>query len=123
VQALIRAVRSRGAEQSLDVSPHERRTAWLGWRQGFLSNITNPKVLVFYIAVLPQFLTRDSAPAFVVALALTHAVLSLTWLLTVVTLLDRSRIWLTKRRVRRAMDATAGVLLLGFSAKLASEHV
>ncbi len=28
-----------------------------GWRQGFISNITNPKVLVFYLAVLPQFLT------------------------------------------------------------------
>jgi threonine/homoserine/homoserine lactone efflux protein len=28
-----------------------------GWRQGFISNVTNPKVLVFYLAVLPQFLT------------------------------------------------------------------
>ena len=30
--------------------------ALTGWRQGFLSNITNPKVLVFYLSVLPQFL-------------------------------------------------------------------
>ena len=29
-----------------------RRDAFAGWRQGFLSNITNPKVLVFYLAVL-----------------------------------------------------------------------
>jgi threonine/homoserine/homoserine lactone efflux protein len=27
------------------------------WRQGFISDITNPKVLVFYLAVRPQFLT------------------------------------------------------------------
>ena len=29
--------------------------ALTGFRQGFLSNITNPKVLAFYLAVLPQF--------------------------------------------------------------------
>jgi hypothetical protein len=30
--------------------------AGAGWRQGFLSDITNPEVLVSYLAVLPQFL-------------------------------------------------------------------
>jgi threonine/homoserine/homoserine lactone efflux protein len=122
VQALTRALGRRGLEAPVEMAPRDRHSAWLGWRQGFLSNVTNPKVLVFYIAVLPQFLTADSAPVFVVALALTHALLSLSWLLTVVTLLDRVRAWVTKRHVRRAMDATAGMLLLGFSAKLASEH-
>src|SRR6266702_1403244 len=66
-----------------------------GWRQGFISNITNPKVLVFYLAVLPQFLTPGAG---------------LGWLLV-------------RRRVRRGLDATTGAVLLGFSAKLATEHV
>jgi threonine/homoserine/homoserine lactone efflux protein len=99
-----------------------RRVAWVGWRQGFVSNITNPKVLVFYIAVLPQFLTADSAPVFVFALAVTHALLSLAWLQLVVLMLGRARRWFTRRSVRRAMDATTGTLLLAFSARLAVEH-
>jgi threonine/homoserine/homoserine lactone efflux protein len=35
-----------------------------GWRQGFLSNITNPKVLVFYLAAPPRATTRPSAPPY-----------------------------------------------------------
>ena len=93
-----------------------------GWRQGFLSNITNPKVLVFYLAVLPQFLGRHPTVTALLVLALTHAVLALLYLLLLVAGLDRARQVLTQRRVRRALDAMTGVALLGFSAKLVAEQ-
>ena len=60
--ALRSAVRGRYAP--LDGDGEEQggvAVAFGGWRQGFLSNITNPKVLVFYLAVLPQFVAP--APA------------------------------------------------------------
>jgi threonine/homoserine/homoserine lactone efflux protein len=79
-----------------------------GWRQGFISNITNPKVLVFYLAVLPQFLTPGAG---------------LGWLLVLVTGLHGARRLLMRRKVRRALDATTGTVLLGFGARLATEHV
>jgi hypothetical protein len=44
---------------------------------GFLSNITNPTVLVFYLAVLPQFLGPDAGLPVLLAYALSHAALSL----------------------------------------------
>jgi threonine/homoserine/homoserine lactone efflux protein len=92
-----------------------------GWRQGFLSNITNPKVLVFYLAVLPQFLGRDAPLSALLVLALSHAALSLLYLLVVVAGLTRARRLLARRAVRRALDAATGTALLGFSAKLAVE--
>lgn len=98
------------------------RDAFHGWRQGFLSNITNPKVLVFYLAVLPQFLPPDVAMWQAAALALTHAVLSLTYLMLLVGGLHRARRVLGRRAVRRGLDATTGVVLLAFSARLAREH-
>src|SRR5215813_2010813 len=49
-QAFRSALRGQYPQQSSDDARSLR-----GWRQGFLSNITNPKVLVFYLAVLPQF--------------------------------------------------------------------
>jgi threonine/homoserine/homoserine lactone efflux protein len=93
-----------------------------GWRQGFLSNITNPKVLVFYLAVLPQFL-GPSAPFYALLLfALSHAALSLLYLCCLVTGLDRARRLLARRRVRRALDVATGTALLGFGARLAAEQ-
>ena len=94
-----------------------------GWRQGFISNITNPKVLVFYLAVLPQFLAPGAGLGWLLVLAWSHAVLSLSYLLVLVTGLHGARRLLMRRRVRRGLDATTGTVLLGFSAKLATAHV
>jgi threonine/homoserine/homoserine lactone efflux protein len=98
-------------------------TALAGWRQGFLSNITNPKVLVFYLAVLPQFLPPDPPLWQLAALALTHALLSLAYLLLLVAGLHRVRGMLVRRPVRRALDAATGAVLLGFGAVLARDEV
>jgi len=95
------------------------RAAWTGLRQGFLSNVTNPKVLAFYLAVLPQFLRPDTATPVLLAFALTHAALGLVWLLAVVAGLHRARRVLARRRVRRALDALTGCALLAFGARLA----
>jgi len=94
-----------------------------GWRQGFISNITNPKVLVFYLAVLPQFLTPGAGLGWLLVLAWSHAVLSLSYLIVLVTALHGARRLLMRRKVRRGLDATTGAVLLGFSAKLATAHV
>jgi threonine/homoserine/homoserine lactone efflux protein len=94
-----------------------------GWRQGFISNITNPKVLVFYLAVLPQFLAPGAGLGWLLILAWSHAVLSLAYLLVLVVGLHSARRLIMRRKVRRALDATTGAVLLGFGAKLATEHV
>lgn len=93
-----------------------------GWRQGFLSNITNPKVLVFYLAVLPQFLAPGMNPLVLAAFALSHALLSLLYLLALTTVLHVARTLLSRRPVRRTLDAVTGVALVGFGARLALER-
>ena len=120
------AIRSaiRGRYPSLDGDqPSMRAVSLAGWRQGFVSNITNPKVLVFYLAVLPQFLTPGAGLGWLLVLAWSHAVLSLSYLLVLVTALHGARRLLMRRKVRRGLDATTGVVLLGFSARLATAHV
>lgn len=113
-----------GTYASLDDDEHSDATGEVlaGWRQGFLSNITNPKVLVFYLAVLPQFLGPAAPLSALLAYALSHALASLTYLLLLVAGLHRVRRALSRRTVRRALDAATGTALFGFSAKLASEQ-
>lgn len=119
IQALSSAWRGHYDHFAGSDQPRERASAWLGWRQGFLSNITNPKVLTFYLSVLPQFMTAGSSTADGLLLAYTHAGLSLVWLVIVVASLHRLRPWLERRPVRRLLDAATGVALVFFGGRLA----
>ena len=116
VQALRSAWRGEYAESSGGGG------ASRGFRQGFLSNITNPKVLVFYLAVLPQFMGADPQTWQLALLALTHAVVSMAYLAVLVAALDRATATLRRRGVRRALDALTGTALGVFSVRLATEH-
>jgi threonine/homoserine/homoserine lactone efflux protein len=118
VQAFRSALRGRYAELATGTKGNQLR----GWRQGFLSNITNPKVLVFYLAVLPQFVGVHTPVAVLLLFALSHAALSLLYLLTLVRGLLRVRQVFAQRRVRRALDAATGTALLGFGLRLAAEN-
>lgn len=92
------------------------------WRQGFVSNVTNPKVLAFYLSVLPQFLhPGQTGPLDALALAYTHAVIGIAWLLVLVWLLHRMRTVIARRPVRRTLDAITGTALVGFAVRLATE--
>jgi threonine/homoserine/homoserine lactone efflux protein len=123
LQALRSAVRGRYYDVAVRGDARETRAAAFGgWRQGFLSNITNPKLLVFYLAVFPQFLHSGTSVGWLLAFAWTHAALSLAYLLVVTAGLARARRLLTRRAVRRGMDAVTGTVLLGFSARLATER-
>ncbi len=44
------------------------------------------------------------------------------YLLVLIAALNRARRLLARRQVRRSLDATTGAVLLGFSARLATEH-
>jgi threonine/homoserine/homoserine lactone efflux protein len=104
-----------------DGRPRARRP--LRWsRQGFLSNVTNPKVLAMYLSVLPQFTGRGhGSTAVALALAYTVAVLGLAWQAGLVAAAHRARGWIQRRKVRRALDAVTGTALIGFGIALAAE--
>jgi threonine/homoserine/homoserine lactone efflux protein len=94
-----------------------------GYRQGFLSNITNPKVLVFYLAVFPQFMAPDTAAWSIAILAVSHAVISLGYLVLIVAGISRAAAVLDRRPVRRTLDAITATALGAFSINLAtSKH-
>lgn len=98
------------------------RSGRKGFRQGFLCNATNPKILVFYLALLPQFVGPGAPWWAWLAHAWTLPVLGTGWCLLVVAGIDRARTMLSRRPVRRALDTLTGIVLLGFCGKLAAEN-
>ncbi|WIX85164.1 LysE family translocator [Amycolatopsis sp. DG1A-15b] len=112
----------RGNYEALDDVRRARASRGRRFREGFLSNITNPKVIVLYLSVLPQFLTpgvTDQADALL--LAYTVAALGVVWQVALLFFVHRVRGWLRQRKVRRAMDGATGAALVGFGAALALE--
>ncbi|QNP74765.1 LysE family translocator [Streptomyces roseirectus] len=106
-----------------DIGAHEvsRPSPWIAYRRGFLCNATNPKILVFYLSLLPQFVGQDAPWTAWLAHAWTVPFLGTLWLLLVVGLVGSLRFWLERRPVRRAFDASAGLALCLFCVSLARE--
>jgi threonine/homoserine/homoserine lactone efflux protein len=91
-----------------------------GWRQGAVTNLLNPKVGAFYVALLPQFIPAD-APQVVwgVELAAVHVVLGTVWLGALLVLARAVRATLQRPAVARVVDGVAGTVVAGFGVRLA----
>jgi threonine/homoserine/homoserine lactone efflux protein len=89
-------------------------------RQGLTTNLLNPKVGVFYMSLLPQFMPHD-APVFWTSLlfAAVHDVEGLIWFAFVVLAAGAARRMLTRPSVRRTMQRLTGVAFIGFGIRLA----
>jgi threonine/homoserine/homoserine lactone efflux protein len=93
------------------------------FRQGLLTNLFNPKIAVFYSTFLPQFIgPGDSALAVSMLLACVHIALGIAWLSLYAWLLARAVEAFKGSRLRRALDALTGTVLLGLGLRLAAER-
>jgi threonine/homoserine/homoserine lactone efflux protein len=90
--------------------------------EGYGTNLLNPKVSIFYLTFLPQFISPGE-PVFrkSILLAGVHVSMGLIWLTTYAALLDRMSGWLLRSSVRRRLEAVTGGLLIAFGLRLATQ--
>jgi threonine/homoserine/homoserine lactone efflux protein len=88
--------------------------------QGFLTNILNPKVALFYLTFLPQFIPTG-APVLRTSLllAMIHNALGFAWLSLYARFVDRLRGALTRPVVKAWLERATGVALVALGARLA----
>jgi threonine/homoserine/homoserine lactone efflux protein len=92
---------------------------WSAFGRGLFTNLLNPKVGAFYIAVLPQFIPPESSPLGVgLLLALVHDIEGLLWFALIIFGAQAARGFLARRAVRRTVDAGTGAVLIGFGVRL-----
>jgi RhtB (resistance to homoserine/threonine) family protein len=123
VQAL-RAARRHPALDPVSALPPTRRVgALLGFRQGLMSNLANPKIAVFFTSLLPQFVAPRE-PVFVPFLLLggLFVVMTLVWLCSYALLAARISGVLTRPSVKAALDRLTGIVLIGLGVRLALER-
>ena len=110
-----------GTHESIVIK--QKKESWRSIVEGLLTNVLNPKVAIFYLAFLPQFISPgDRVFAKSVMLAGIHFTLGIIWLSLVTLFLGRMRALLSRPRIRGAIEATTGTILIAFGVRLAMER-
>ncbi|CAO1662486.1 MULTISPECIES: LysE family translocator [Halomonadaceae] len=93
---------------------------WQPVKEGFLSNVLNPKTVVFYMAFLPQFIAPGD-PALLKSLWLAgvHFIIANIWQISVVMMVGSAGKWLANARFAQTLNAATGTVLVIFGIRLA----
>lgn len=88
--------------------------------EGLLTNILNPKVALFYLSLFPQFIKgHDSVMMQSLMLVTIHASFSFLWFSSITLLFDRFGTYLGSSQVKRNLQASTSVILIGLGIKIA----
>lgn len=101
----------------------ERTRGVMSFNTGVLSNLLNPKVGVFYITVLPQFIPAEgNVLPLTLLLGAIHAVEGMIWLAVVAWAVTKAGRFVRQPRIRRRLEAASGVVLIGFGLRVALDR-
>lgn len=119
------ALRANNNANGLNVSnrqPHHLNP-WRSLREGFLSNVLNPKTAVFYLAFLPQFVDPNySLLGQSLLMAAIHFVIAMIWQCGLAGALSKAKALLRNASFMRWMEGVTGVVLVALGVKLLLER-
>jgi threonine/homoserine/homoserine lactone efflux protein len=105
-----------------EITIPNRQSNWTIYRQGVLTNVLNPKVALFFLALLPQFVDAKSphpAVSFIL-LGLTFIITGTIWCLLIVWFSSGVSHYLRRNlRAAIALQRVTGTLFIGLGLKLA----
>ncbi|UGT43205.1 LysE family translocator [Nocardia yamanashiensis] len=121
---MIRAgLRRRGMDAGAVEEESPPGSVFGAWVRGLGTNLLNPKVGVFYVAMLPQFLPEGAPPLLMgCLLAVVHNVEGMVWFAMIISVVGLAKSWLSRDAVRRGMDLVTGTVMVGFGVKVAASH-
>lgn len=88
--------------------------------KGFWGNLLNPKVGIFYISFLPQFIPQSASPViWTMSLVMIHVVIGLIWSIFLIAAMQSISAYLKQPKFIRYMDRVTGSIFILFAPKLA----
>ena len=119
----VRALASRASGLPGGESTESVDGRWAAFRQGIVSNLLNPKVALFFLALMPQFIGAGSTHkvgAFL-ALGLTFVALGVVWCLVLAIAAAKLRgAFLRRPSMAGVLDKIAGAMFIALGLKLAT---
>ena len=121
LRAAVRAGSLQGCAPSRGLSRTQTKLAAL--RQGFVSNLGNPKMAVFFTSLLPQFTQRDHTGfGALLLLGLLFCSLTLAWLTAYAIAIATAGDIFGRSGIRRGLEAMSGAVLVALGVRLALER-
>jgi threonine/homoserine/homoserine lactone efflux protein len=119
----IRLLSSRGTPAASDLVVSTTR--WRAGREALLTNLLNPKVLILFLALYPNFITAGSGsiPSQIAGLSLVLVAINVVWQVGLVWSAARMRLWFGRPVVGRATRLCAGTAFTVLAIFLAVQHV
>jgi threonine/homoserine/homoserine lactone efflux protein len=111
----------RGIAKVAEVAPARRRHLAKAFAEGFVTNVFNPKVSMFYLAAFPQFIPLgEGAVTSAFLLVCVHALINAVWFTAMILLFARLTRAARSGRFQRWLKAVTGVVFVAFGARLAA---
>jgi threonine/homoserine/homoserine lactone efflux protein len=103
--------------------PEGRRILARSYLEGLLNNLLNPKVALFYLTFLPQFISPgDPVIQKSLLLAGIHIALGVAWLSAYAYFVSRLSLLLSRASVKRKLERLTGALLIALGLRLVWER-
>jgi threonine/homoserine/homoserine lactone efflux protein len=118
----VRALMTRSSGLPDDGGRKGRDGHWAAFRSGVVTNLLNPKVGLFFLALMPQFIDAASAHKVVafLALGLTFVALGVAWCLVLAIAAASLRGWFLRRpSMATVLNRVAGAMFIALGLKLA----
>lgn len=88
-------------------------------KEGFLSNVLNPKTVIFYMAFLPQFIDPNgSALQQSLMLAGIHFIIAMIWQCLIALMVNQAKDWLSKPKTNQWFNGITGSILMALGFRL-----
>jgi threonine/homoserine/homoserine lactone efflux protein len=88
--------------------------------KGLLTNLLNPKIVLFYLSIFPQFVSPNAVLTDSLLLGLTQAIVVSVWFFVVILGAQKFKTFLTNAKSARWLNFLSGSIFVAFSAKLAT---
>ena len=104
----------------LDIKLDETKTSYKKlYMEGLLTNLLNPKIIILYISIIPQFISLESAGFLpIMGFTFINLAIEITWLYCYVLMLNKLKETLLQPRVRKILEAITGFAMITLGCKI-----
>jgi threonine/homoserine/homoserine lactone efflux protein len=91
--------------------------------KGLLTNLLNPKIVLFYLSIFPQFVSKEAVLSESIILGSIQAIVVSLWFTVIILLAESFKKFFVNVRNARRLNFLSGGIFMLFSVKLATTEL